>query len=99
MKRDQRTSPRDLLFQVSDHSRRSLAVAGLGQLVAQGTELLLSRSLVRAFSRGRAASQDDDLVVLDLDPAKFIDLPFFETKNLKYDPVAFKEAQAAVVEA
>ena len=34
-----------------------------------------------------------------LDPAKFIDLPFVETKNLKYDPVAFKEAQAAVVEA
>jgi NADH-quinone oxidoreductase subunit G len=34
-----------------------------------------------------------------LDPAQFIDLPFVETKNLKFDPVAFKEAQAASVEA
>ncbi len=34
-----------------------------------------------------------------LDPAQFIDLPFVETKNLKFDPVAFKEAQAASTEA
>ena len=34
-----------------------------------------------------------------LDPAAFIDLPFLETKNLKFDPVAFKEAQAASTEA
>jgi NADH-quinone oxidoreductase subunit G len=34
-----------------------------------------------------------------LDPTPFIDLPFVETKNLKFDPVAFKEAQAASVEA
>ncbi|MFQ3223867.1 MAG: NADH-quinone oxidoreductase subunit G [Lentimonas sp.] len=34
-----------------------------------------------------------------LDPAAFIDLPFVETKNLKFDPVAFKEAQAASTEA
>ena len=34
-----------------------------------------------------------------LDPAQFLDLPFVETKNLKFDPVAFKEAQAASAEA
>jgi NADH-quinone oxidoreductase subunit G len=34
-----------------------------------------------------------------LDPAPFIHLPFVETKNLKFDPVAFKEAQAASTEA
>ena len=34
-----------------------------------------------------------------LDPAPFIDLPFVETKNLKFDPVAFKEAQAATTQA
>lgn len=34
-----------------------------------------------------------------LDPKQFIDLPFVETKNLKFDPVAFKEAQAASTEA
>jgi len=34
-----------------------------------------------------------------LDPASFIDLPFVETKNLKFDPVAFKEAQAAATQA
>lgn len=34
-----------------------------------------------------------------LDPAQFIDLPFVETKNLKFDPIAFKEAQAASTEA
>jgi NADH-quinone oxidoreductase subunit G len=34
-----------------------------------------------------------------LDPAPFIDLPFVETKNLKFDPVAFKEAQAAAIQA
>ena len=34
-----------------------------------------------------------------LDPAPFIDLPFVETKNLKFDPVAFKEAQAAATQA
>ena len=36
---------------------------------------------------------------LALDPTPFLDLPFVETKNLKFDPVAFKEAQAASVEA
>ena len=34
-----------------------------------------------------------------LDSASFIDLPFVETKNLKFDPVAFKEAQAAATQA
>ena len=34
-----------------------------------------------------------------LDPAPFIDLPFVETKNLKFDPVAFKEAQTATTQA
>jgi len=34
-----------------------------------------------------------------LDPAAFLDLPFVETKNLKFDPVAFKEAQAASAQA
>ena len=34
-----------------------------------------------------------------LDPAQLIDLPFVETKNLKFDPVAFKEAQAAATQA
>ena len=34
-----------------------------------------------------------------LDPAPFIDLPFVETKNLKFDPVAFKEAQTAATQA
>jgi len=34
-----------------------------------------------------------------LDPAPFIHLPFVETKNLKFDPVAFKEAQAAATQA
>lgn len=39
----------------------------------------------------------DEGVVLD--PVPFIDLPFVETKNLKFDPVAFKEAQAAATQA
>ena len=34
-----------------------------------------------------------------LDPTPFIDLPFVETKNLKFDPVAFKEAQTATTQA
>jgi hypothetical protein len=34
-----------------------------------------------------------------LDPVQFIDLPFVETKNLKFDPVAFKEAHAVAVDA
>ena len=34
-----------------------------------------------------------------LDPAALLDLPFVETKNLKFDPVAFKEAQAASAQA
>jgi NADH-quinone oxidoreductase subunit G len=34
-----------------------------------------------------------------LDPTAFLDLPFIETNNLKFDSVAFKEAQAASVEA
>ncbi len=36
---------------------------------------------------------------IELDPSEFLDLAFVETKNLKYDPVAFKEAQAATAEA
>jgi NADH-quinone oxidoreductase subunit G len=36
---------------------------------------------------------------LALDPTAFLDLPFVETKNLKYDPVAFKEAHAAPADA
>jgi NADH-quinone oxidoreductase subunit G len=32
---------------------------------------------------------------LALEPGALIDLPFVESKNLKYDPVAFKEAHAA----
>lgn len=36
---------------------------------------------------------------LPLDPADFLHLPFVETKNLKYDPEAFREAHAAPVEA
>ncbi|MDG1241892.1 MAG: 2Fe-2S iron-sulfur cluster-binding protein [Opitutae bacterium] len=36
---------------------------------------------------------------VSLDPASFIDLPFVETKNLKFDPVAFKEAQATANQA
>jgi NADH-quinone oxidoreductase subunit G len=39
----------------------------------------------------------DEGVVLD--PVPFIDLPFVETKNLKFDPVAFKEAQTAATQA
>lgn len=39
-----------------------------------------------------AAIGDAGLV---LDPMPFIELPFVETKNLKFDPVAFKQAQAA----
>lgn len=31
---------------------------------------------------------------LALDPTAFLDIPFVETKNLKFDPVAFKEAHA-----
>ena len=31
---------------------------------------------------------------VELDPSAFIELPFVETKNLKFDPMAFKEAQA-----
>lgn len=34
-----------------------------------------------------------------LDPTPFLDLPFVESKNLKFDPVAFKEAQAAAAQA
>jgi len=33
-----------------------------------------------------------------LDATAFLDLGFVETKNLKYDPAAFKEAHAAQVE-
>ncbi len=33
-----------------------------------------------------------------LDATAFLDLGFVETKNLKYDPAAFKEAHAAPVE-
>ncbi|MGC6424783.1 MAG: 2Fe-2S iron-sulfur cluster-binding protein [Lentimonas sp.] len=36
---------------------------------------------------------------LELDPTAFLDLPFVETKSLKYDPVAFKEAHLATAEA
>lgn len=36
---------------------------------------------------------------LALDATAFLDLDFVETKNLKYDPVAFKEAYAAPAEA
>jgi hypothetical protein len=34
-----------------------------------------------------------------LDATAFLDLGFVETKNLKYDPVAFKEAHVALAEA
>jgi NADH-quinone oxidoreductase subunit G len=34
-----------------------------------------------------------------LDPTPFLELPFVESKNLKFDPVAFKEAQAAAAQA
>jgi NADH-quinone oxidoreductase subunit G len=34
-----------------------------------------------------------------LDATAFLDLPFVETKNLKFDPVAFKEAHATLAEA
>jgi NADH-quinone oxidoreductase subunit G len=34
-----------------------------------------------------------------LDAKAYLDLPFVETKNLKFDPVAFKEAHSAVAEA
>ena len=33
-----------------------------------------------------------------LDATAFLNLSFVETKNLKYDPVAFKEAHAALAE-
>ncbi|MGJ8651784.1 MAG: 2Fe-2S iron-sulfur cluster-binding protein [Opitutaceae bacterium] len=36
---------------------------------------------------------------LALDATAFLDLPFVETKNLKFDPVAFKEAHATPAEA
>jgi NADH-quinone oxidoreductase subunit G len=36
---------------------------------------------------------------VELDPLPFLDLPFAETKNLKFDPVKFKEAHIAPVEA
>lgn len=36
---------------------------------------------------------------ITLDPKPYLDLPFVETKNLKFDPVAFKEAQTAAAEA
>ena len=36
---------------------------------------------------------------IELDPAAFLDLPFVETKNLKFDPAKFKEAHLAAVEA
>jgi len=35
---------------------------------------------------------------LPLDASPYLDLPFVETKNLKYDPVAFKEAHATPAE-
>jgi NADH-quinone oxidoreductase subunit G len=35
---------------------------------------------------------------ITLDASSFLDLGFVETKNLKYDPTAFKEAQVAQVE-
>jgi hypothetical protein len=36
---------------------------------------------------------------LPLDASGFSHLPFVETKNLKYDPDAFRQAHAPVVEA
>ncbi|MFP4260290.1 MAG: 2Fe-2S iron-sulfur cluster-binding protein [Opitutales bacterium] len=51
---------------------------------------------------GQLPMIDDDLrwrsipdTGLALKPGALADLPFVETKNLKYDPVAFKEAQSA----
>ena len=35
---------------------------------------------------------------VELDPVPFLDLPFVETRNLKFDPAKFKEAHAAPVE-
>lgn len=35
---------------------------------------------------------------IELNPALFLDLPFVETKNLKFDPAKFKEAHLAAVE-
>ncbi len=35
---------------------------------------------------------------VELDPVSFLDLPFVETKNLKFDPDKFKEAHSAPVE-
>ncbi|MGJ8641247.1 MAG: molybdopterin-dependent oxidoreductase [Opitutaceae bacterium] len=58
------------------------------------------------FIAAGASQFDDDLrwsripeEGVELDPTAFLELPFVETKNLKYDPVAFKEAQAATAEA
>ncbi len=36
---------------------------------------------------------------VELDPIPFLDLPFVETSNLKFDPAKFKEAHVAPVEA
>lgn len=36
---------------------------------------------------------------VELDPVPFLDLPFVETRNLKFDPDKFKEAHIATVEA
>jgi len=52
---------------------------------------------VSAFAEFSWRGISDEGVALD--PAPFIDLPFVETKNLKFDPVAFKEAQAAATQA
>ena len=52
---------------------------------------------VSAFAEFSWRGISDEGVALD--PAPFIDLPFVETKNLKFDPVAFKEAQTATTQA
>jgi NADH-quinone oxidoreductase subunit G len=52
---------------------------------------------VSAFNGHSWQGIGDDGIALD--PAPFLDLPFVETKNLKFDPVAFKEAQAAAAQA
>ena len=86
---------------VSDVEVLEKIVAGLAEESSQAVtpDLIWQRlaAQVPEFSAITWQGIGEDGVAID--PTAFIGLPFSERKNLKYDPVAFKEAHAASVEA
>ncbi len=82
-------------------------IVTLGTLVAHLSEEKSSKITIHSVWE-RIASSVESFSGLDwqgigdegveLDPTAFLDLPFVETKNLKFDPAKFKEAHLATVE-